>query len=75
MNYALQFSEEKIENMQKLGKLPMFYQHVLCSFNESKPKNLENISPIKIVRQPIWNNCNFLKIGLPVFSDSFTKGI
>lgn len=53
--------------MQKLGKLPMFYQQVLCSFNECKPKNLENISSIKIVQQPIWNNCNFLCKGISLF--------
>ena len=67
VNYALQFSEKKIENMQKLGKLPMFYQQVLCSFNECKPKNSENISSIKIVQQPIWNNCNFLYKGNSLF--------
>lgn len=42
----------------------MFYQQVLCSFNECKPKNLENISLVKIVQQPIWNNCNFLYKGI-----------
>lgn len=67
MNYALQFSEKKIENMQKFGKLPMFYQQVLYSFNECNAKNLENISSIKIVQEPIWNNCNICIRETPYF--------
>lgn len=67
VNYVLQFSEKKLGNLQKVGKLPTFNQQVLCSFNECKPENLENISAHKIVQQPIWNNCNFLYKGNSLF--------
>lgn len=60
MNYVLQFSDKKRENMQKMGKLQMFYQKVLCLFNERKQKNLENISSHEIVQKAIWNICNIL---------------
>lgn len=63
VNYVLHFSDKKEQNMQKIRNLPIFYQQMLCSFNECKLSNIENKSSCSILQQLIWNNRNFMYKG------------
>ena len=57
INYILSLSETKSSNFTIIEHLPVFYQEILCSFNECKQQiNEEKISKVSFAQQPIWNN-------------------
>ena len=57
IKYILSLSETKSPNFTIIKHHPVFYQEILCSFNECKQQiNEVKISKVSFAQQPIWNN-------------------